>query len=564
MVKTLLAVCGGTREGVKSTAEQLVEFELPSTSPTLPFLVPLMDALVSSSSSSLQAEALPDLSTIALMLTSDQRTSSGLRLLTSLLTTLLASLKAIPQTHLSSDQPLVSFSSQLVARLHSLLFSSSSTIGSQTVDASHVANLASHSYSVAALLYQAKVCSPCVDLLNTSLAACTTLATRDPSRKGLARPRYKLQAEVFAKLGRHKEALVSLAKGLFIAAQVEEASRVTRLQEGGKTWCQMKREWQKACGERVVDTTHILSLAQEGSLGKEGDVPRDVMLRLGRAEVTWHRVPYSPGGSLTESWVGAAAALAKLSKDPIDHGMVLLEQAVVFWMGDNTEDLKMGSRCAEKAASMLAGDGQNLGWALFWRFMCDHRSMMVQILEEVEKAEQVKMLERKEKEGLGGQQDIQETEATPAFSGLTQEVEEKLLGFLEKALEAWSRVELEVNDWMSSKTICDMLLALAWHQRRLGMSGREAFQLAAKVARQLSEPEHEVIFWIKFEGRVISTKLIKVLALAELVRFGQCDEMEKMVKVAETLEKSKTGTASGLHTGVVMAEVLYPTFVLNC
>ena len=363
------------------------------------------------------------------------------------------------------------------------------------VDASHIANLASHSYSLAALLYQAKVCSPCVDLLSTSLTACTALAARDPSRKGLARPRYKLQAEVLAKMGRHKEALVSLTKGLLIAAQVEEASRVTRLQEGGKTWCQMKREWQKACGESVVDTTHILSLAQEGSLGKEDDVPRDVMLSLGRAEITWHRVPYIPGGSLTESWVGAAAALAKFSKDPIDHGMVLLEQAIVFWMGDNTEDLKMGSRCAEKAASMLAGDGQNLGWALFWRFMCDHRTAMVQILEEVEKAEQVKILERKEKEGLGGQQDIQETEATPAFSGLTQEVEEKLLGFLEKALEAWSRVELEVNDWMGSKTICDMLLALAWHQRRLGMSGREAFELSAKLARQLSESEHEVIFW---------------------------------------------------------------------
>ena len=163
-------------------------------------------------------------------------------------------------------------------------------------------------------------------------------------------------------------------------------------------------------------------------------------------------------------------------------------------MGDNTEDLKMGSRCAEKAASMLAGDGQNLGWALFWRFMCDHRTMMVQILEEVERAEQVKMLERKEKEGLGGQQEVQETEVTPAFSGLTLEVQEKLLGLLSNALEAWSRVDLEVTDWMSSKTICDMLLALAWHQRRLGKSGREAFELAVKVARQLSEPEHEVIF----------------------------------------------------------------------
>ena len=47
--------------------------------------------------------------------------------------------------------------------------------------------------------------------------------------------------------------------------------------------------------------------------------------------------------------------------------------------------------------------------------------------------------------------------------------------------------------------------------------------------------------------------------MAELVRFGHCDEIEKMVKVAETLEKSKTGTASGLQTGVVMAEVRYQT-----
>ena len=54
-----------------------------------------------------------------------------------------------------------------------------------------------------------------------------------------------------------------------------------------------------------------------------------------------------------------------------------------------------------------------------------------------------------------------------------------------------------------------------------------------------------------------------MLALAELVRFGLCDDMEKMAKVAETLEKSKTGTASGLQTGVVMAEVLYPTFVFK-
>ena len=33
--------------------------------------------------------------------------------------------------------------------------------------------------------------------------------------------------------------------------------------------------------------------------------------------------------------------------------------------------------------------------------------------------------------------------------------------------------------------------------------------------------------------------------------------MEKMLEAAEMLEKNKTGTASGLQAGVVMAEVLY-------
>ena len=45
--------------------------------------------------------------------------------------------------------------------------------------------------------------------------------------------------------------------------------------------------------------------------------------------------------------------------------------------------------------------------------------------------------------------------------------------------------------------------------------------------------------------------------MAELVKLGRWDAMEKMLEVAEMLEKNKTGTASGLQTGVVMAEVPY-------
>ena len=68
---------------------------------------------------------------------------------------------------------------------------------------------------------------------------------------------------------------------------------------------------------------------------------------------------------------------------------------------------------------------------------------------------------------------------------------------------------------------------------------------------------------LNFLCAYFQTKFLKVLAMAELVRFGHCDEIEKMVKVAETLEKSKTGTASGLQTGVVMAEVLYQTCLVS-
>ena len=48
----------------------------------------------------------------------------------------------------------------------------------------------------------------------------------------------------------------------------------------------------------------------------------------------------------------------------------------------------------------------------------------------------------------------------------------------------------------------------------------------------------------------------KVLALSELVKLGQVNLVERMLKVSKTLETNKTGTASGLQTGVVMAEVV--------
>ena len=58
--------------------------------------------------------------------------------------------------------------------------------------------------------------------------------------------------------------------------------------------------------------------------------------------------------------------------------MVLLEQAWVFWLRDNLEDLEMGARCAEKAVVLLSWQ-QLCGFAWYWRFMCEHRLLMLQV-----------------------------------------------------------------------------------------------------------------------------------------------------------------------------------------
>jgi hypothetical protein len=46
-------------------------------------------------------------------------------------------------------------------------------------------------------------------------------------------------------------------------------------------------------------------------------------------------VDWIHGTDLTQSWVSTAGTLLRLSNTSIDRGMVLLEQAWVFWLGDN-------------------------------------------------------------------------------------------------------------------------------------------------------------------------------------------------------------------------------------
>ena len=491
-----------------------VAVSLPSTSLTLPSMVSLLDCLVRARPP--KGSTLEKVALASLALTEGAPTlPAAPRLLTSLVTHLLAALRALPS--LAEGHTLVTTSTALVGRLATALPSLPSA-DTKT----HQANLASQSLSLATVFYQAKLYPPCRSLLKTSLDSV------DLTKKGLARQRHKLLAEVLWRVGEHRAALASLARGLLAALEEEEAGRL--LQEGGKTWVLVKREWQKAGGGAEVHATSLAGLGLEGELG---EVSKENLAALGRAEVTWYRTPYLAGDTLTESWIGAAAALARVSKDRVDHGMVLLEQAWVFWLGDNTEDLEMGARCAEKAASLLAGEGLGLGWALYLRFLCEHRLLQLQVLAGVEAAEQAKALERREREGQGPGQ-AQDTEVTPAFPGLQLALQEQLASYLREAVRGWARVELEPSGWLPARTLLDIMLGVAMEQRRLGESGRQALLLVAEVAARLGEVEHEVV------------------ALGELVGLegeGRWEEVDRLLTLGRQLEEKKTNSASGLQVG---------------
>ena len=522
-----------------SPAVILEQPSLPLSSPTLPALVSLTDCLLASLPSPTLA-ILQAISRLALSLTASPLPNPAAPcLLTNLLGHLLTSLRS-PGQEVTDSSPLVTISCSLVDQ-----FSSCLTLLPSNPDRKvHLTNLASHSYSLAATLYNAKLSPPCRSLLQTSLTSLASLASFGPANKALARPRYTLLALVLWRLGQYREALVSLGRGVVTVLQEEEAGLVPgRLQEAAWAWLQVKREWQKAIGEEgdeEVHATSLTSLATEGSLGR---VTVAQTCQLGRAEVTWYRGPYSTGGSLQQSWGTAADSLVKVSQEPHDRGMVLLEQTWAFWLGDNAGDLEDGARCAEQAAKLLAGSGLGLGLALYWRFKCEHRMLQVQIQETVEREEAIRSVKRKEREGLlRPGQEVQEQEPTPVVMGLQLEVQERLAALLEQALAAWSREEVGPSEWMGSRTLLDFMLGLAWEQERMGEgSGRAAFLLVQRTAKRLGDREHEL------------------MAAAELCRIdGQVRSglVEELLQLARRLEEAKQSNVAGAQVRRLVNRIL--------
>ena len=100
--------------------------------------------------------------------------------------------------------------------------------------------------------------------------------------------------------------------------------------------------------------------------------------------------------------------------------MVLLEQAWVFWLGNNLEDLEMEARCAEKFCS-FQGCNYVVRHAWYWRFMWGHRLLVHQVQGAMVRGREERMVGRRVREGVG--EEDQETELTLAYPGLEMAVE---------------------------------------------------------------------------------------------------------------------------------------------
>ena len=132
----------------------------------------------------------------------------------------------------------------------------------------------------------------------------------------------------------------------------------------------------------------------------------------------------------------------------MDNGVVLLEQAWVFWLEDNLEDLEMGARCAEKAVVLLSWQ-QLCGLAWYWRFMCAHRLLMLQVQGTMVRVGEEWMVGRREGAGRRG-----------AHPGLEIIRLSRLSWVLEQALDVCER--------MNSKVMLQFMLATAWEMELMG------------------------------------------------------------------------------------------------
>ena len=226
----------------------------------------------------------------------------------------------------------------------------------------------------------------------------------------------------------------------------------------------------------------------------------------------------------------------KNSKEPLDKPMIFLEQTWVFWLGDNTEDLEMGAKCAERAAKMLAGDYMEaLAW--FWRFKCEHRLLCLQVQEAMRRAGEEQVQLRKEKEGMPGE-DEREPEPTPAYKGLELSVQQNLTHMLETCVSIWCNQSFTVTDWMDTNTMCHFMLAVGFQLELMGHSGINMFRKVVNISETHSVNEE-----------------ITIVAMTELIKVGDHVDVDKVMIICEKLTSDKKPSL-GCLPGLAIALML--------
>ena len=328
-----------------SHSTELLAVSPSAIKPTsLASLLSLVDGVVSTCSS-LPSSLLPSTCSTLMLLTKMATPNTAMvasRLVCSLTSWVLKAIK------LNSPTPqLVSLSISLVSDNSNCLALLPSNTDSKFIK-SCSSSLTMNSFNLSVVLYNVKLFSPCLQLLQTSCDSCQVWAKLDPGRASSLRPRLKLLAEVLFKLGQFRECLKMYSNSLVVQLtyETDESMQVDKMAEAGKFWIGVKREWVIAEPDNnIVHTVSIMSLLEEGMVHGISPPTPALLCRLGRLEIGWHRLAHHGPCDLTQSWVSTAGTLLRLSNNAMDRGMVLLEQAWVFLLGDNTEDLEMGAKC---------------------------------------------------------------------------------------------------------------------------------------------------------------------------------------------------------------------------
>ena len=421
---------------------------------------------------------------------------------------------------------------ETMEKAFSLHFSTLQSLEEKDSNKTLWSNISAYSNNSSVFIYNKKLDADlCDKLIEISLKATERIMKTDVSLASslISKLKFRAQVNYHLKKDYHK-AMQYLAFSLatLITHETDEKEVTEKLNDASILWLQIRRDWLMAEVEacQAVTMFSLLSDSQE----------RWVVLRLARLETTWYRGQYREGCDMTQCWVSAAGLMLKNSTETVDKALVLLEQTWVFWLGNNNEDLETGVKCATRAAQMLAGSFLE-GVALFWRFSCEHALLRIQVQEAITAAGEEKVVERKEREGFQGEEE-REPEPTPAYPGLQLSIQERLTDILERAVSVWETHVFSPSDWLSTRTMCQIMLAAAFHLEAFGHSGVRLLRVVAKMGS---------------EGEALEESLI---AMNGLLSSGSEVDMDLIVEISQKMSEGKKSSIISCFSSLAISLVL--------